>query len=741
VLAPERLHALLLNGGGRRQLNYYSHLDHLVQAVRLLEAADVPSDRIAVFSADGEDPAPDLATREGDGDGGDWLLPRAVARSLRPVDFVDSRIEGVTLRPATRSALERWFFEEGSHLEAGDVLLLYVTDHGKKGRETPIDNTIMLWGGSLDVEELRALLLLLDPAVRIVLVMSQCYSGGFAHLILPGAAEAPGLANVCGYFSTTAARRAHGCYPEVSGKPAVGHSHRLFEALARGQGLAQAQQEVLVTDSTPDVPNSTRGLFLETQLRAAADGSGVSLSLLADARLAEALADPLDWEPELRLLDRVAAAYGFASPRSLAALDGQVGELEALSERLATIAGLWKRALDALRKENLGTLQERDPAWRERLVPAALRQLSAGERSRVRDELVAALEETAAEEGDRLRRMRELHQKAEASRGARYRAEVRLGVVLRMRALLLEIAGRHQLAQAGEAETRAIYERLEACEDLALAPAPTKPEEPPETEPFPTLAEERRELARIVPGWLGIRYRPPRAAERRRHTLPPGAAVVSAVLPETPADDAGLQVGDVLLGTPDAPFTEAHGIREWTMLGEVDKSHPLRVLRQGEEREVWVRLAAYPLEVPALPGPPALGTIAPPLEAEPLDGAPLPAAHEPRLLFFWATWCRHCKAALPEVEAFARSRQVPIVAITDESRDDVERFLAARPAAAPLRVALDPLRRSFERYGVSGTPTFVWIDPGGGIRHYQRGYSAERGLTIDGWRYPEPGVP
>lgn len=728
-----RLHAILINGGGRPQINFHSHLEHLRRLLQLLEASGVPRDRVAVFSADGDDPAADLAIRDGESSPDEWLVPRHLVRSLRPLAYVDSRIEGISLRPATRSALERWFQEVGRRLGPEDSLLLYVTDHGERGGDEPTDNTITLWGESLDVVDLRTLLALLDPDVRVVLVMSQCYSGGFAHLIDASSGFAPVPSDVCGVFSTTANRPAHGCYAEVSGRPAVGHSHRLFDALATGLSLAGAQREVLVTDATPDVPYSTRDFLLEARLRAAAEAAGTSFAGFADARLAEALRTPLAWEPELRLLDRVASRYGFASPRSLAGLDAQADQLEALSERLATYAERWERALESLRKENLRALQERVPAWRARLAPEALRDLPAEERAGVREDLLTALQATDAQGADRLERMRALRDKESEAGAARYRAEVRLGVVLRMRALLLEIAGRHALAGApGEARDR--YERLAACEDLPLLAAPSAPEGPPEPEPFPTLAEEHGRLRRIVPGWLGIRYRAPRDAERRLHPLSPGATVVAAVLPGTPAEEAGLEVGDVLLGTPEAPFTEAHGIREWTMLGEVDRSHPLRVLREGDERDVWIRLAAYPLEIPELPGPPALGSVAPPLEAEPLDGAPLPAAHGPRLLFFWTTWCRHCKAALPEVEAFAREQVAPVVAITDERREEVEAFLAGRPEAAPLRVALDPRRRSFERYGVSGTPTFVWIDSDGTVRRYQRGYRTERGLTVDGWR-------
>jgi hypothetical protein len=173
--APEHLTALLINGGGNRQINYHSHLDHLRRLVAMLDVAGVNPAQIAVFSADGADPAPDLATREGHRPPDFWLLPRTEAKRLRPpIEYVNSEIEGVTLRPATRAALNAWFETEASHLTSGDTLLLYVTDHGKKDSEGLGDNTITLWGEDLSVSELRELLAKIEPGVRVVMLMSQC---------------------------------------------------------------------------------------------------------------------------------------------------------------------------------------------------------------------------------------------------------------------------------------------------------------------------------------------------------------------------------------------------------------------------------------------------------------------------------------------------------------------------------------------------------------------------------------
>jgi len=61
---PERTHVILVNGGGRREGNYQSHLIHLKQIIELLRASKINTAHITIFSADGADPAEDLATRD-----------------------------------------------------------------------------------------------------------------------------------------------------------------------------------------------------------------------------------------------------------------------------------------------------------------------------------------------------------------------------------------------------------------------------------------------------------------------------------------------------------------------------------------------------------------------------------------------------------------------------------------------------------------------------------------------------
>jgi hypothetical protein len=96
-----------------------------------------------------------------------------------------------------------------------------------------MDNRITLWGGSVSARELGELIAEFHPSVRVVSVMSQCYSGGFAYLAWPRLLDAEPSGNACGYFSSTADRPAYGCYPESLGKDSTGHGFSFARTLAR----------------------------------------------------------------------------------------------------------------------------------------------------------------------------------------------------------------------------------------------------------------------------------------------------------------------------------------------------------------------------------------------------------------------------------------------------------------------------------------------------------------------------
>ncbi len=735
------IHALLLNGGGRPEVNYQSHLQNVRSLVELLHLSGVPSSEITIFSGDGSDPAADLATRDSDDVPDYWLLPQGLGHYLRPTTYVNSAVAGFDLQPATKSALQAWFTKQAQQLRAGDTLLFYVTDHGEENKKDLDDNTITLWqDDSLSVTELRELLRRVDPGVRVVMLMSQCFGGSFANAIFPADDEESPAGNVCGYFATTADRPAYGCYPENRGKDGIGHSFDFFQALHPLGDFPEAERRVLVTDDTPDVPFVTSDFYLQHLLSDAAQSAKSDLSPFTDALLAEAWRNRAAWEPDIRLLDRIGHAFGTFSPRSLAELDAQTKTLPELSQRLRTYAARWHEALDDLRLEILRRFLLDHPDWKARLAPAELGKLDAAERRKTATALLAELAPFARADHERFARLQSLREKAQEAGEASYRAEVRLGAVLRMRAILDSVAGRVYLADHATPAERAAYQRLVTCQGLALNDHPqvASAADLPAPKPFPPLAEEQQRLDSVMPAWMGILFRPLQEAQRKRYRTTEGAVMVMTVFPKSPAHAAGLHTGDILLGPPGALFQEPRQVREWTMRSEVGKPEKLAILRDGRRRTITLRPGPYPLELPKLPGPPKVGSVAPPIHVDLFRGATKLAANKPRLLFFWATWCTICHSSLPELLAYSKATGVELVAITDEDPEVLKKFFHDFHEPFPAIVATDPYRATFQAYGVSGTPTFVLIGADGKVQHYQTGYTAKAGLTIAGWHWQRP---
>jgi thioredoxin-related protein len=79
-----------------------------------------------------------------------------------------------------------------------------------------------------------------------------------------------------------------------------------------------------------------------------------------------------------------------------------------------------------------------------------------------------------------------------------------------------------------------------------------------------------------------------------------------------------------------------------------------------------------------------------------------------------------------------------VLAISDEDRDTVTKFLEGRTEEFFARVAVDPFRKSFAAYGISGTPTILLVDGKGVIRHRQVGYIPDKGVTVEGWHWLKP---
>jgi thiol-disulfide isomerase/thioredoxin len=435
----------------------------------------------------------------------------------------------------------------------------------------------------------------------------------------------------------------------------------------------------------------------------------------------------------IRRLDRIADQYGLASPRRVTEVDEQIERVGTVSEDLKRQRNAWRETFATAAQAGVARFADAHPAWKDRLTPHVLGALSDEERIAIRQEFVPALGKFTRRDRSTYERLERLREKRDLATEVVYRMEVRLGVLLRLRALLLRLAGEAHLT-AGDDAARAAFDEMVACETIRL-PVPSGGIEgiaDYEPEAFPSYASDLQGAERFLPAWLGLQFKPATKIQRERHALRDGASHVQGVFPDSPAERAGIRTGDVIVGTPARPFVEPAEVRAWTMLSDPGETSDLVLLRDGALQQVSVTLQAFPRTWPKLPEPPTTGDPAPPLALEPYRGMPpteLAGAGD-TLLFFWATWCSICKVALPELAEMAARDGVRIVAITDEDASQLDPFFAKHRDPFPGVIASDPDRRSFLDYGVAGTPSFVLVGADGRIRGRQTGYSRKKGLPF-----------
>lgn len=161
--------------------------------------------------------------------------------------------------------------------------LIYFTGHGGKGdKKTPHNTTAYLWDNQkLKVDELSKKINQLPHEQKTVLIMVQCYSGGFANIIFKEGDPQKGLHDQprAGFFSTVQDRVAAGCTPDIREENYQEYSTRFWEALCGESrtgkkskapdfnndgktSLLEAHSYVIINSNTIDIPVKTTDIFL-----------------------------------------------------------------------------------------------------------------------------------------------------------------------------------------------------------------------------------------------------------------------------------------------------------------------------------------------------------------------------------------------------------------------------------------------------------------------------------------------
>lgn len=226
------------------------------------------------FFADGDDDEPDLQVAVDVPEGPlAELLSSLNRRGGGPaVEYRNHQVTNLAgpLRPSTiRNSLERL----SSILRLGDRLIVYVTAHGEPAEDDEEYNTyISCWNRQrFSAREFTQWLDDVPSEVPVVLVMAQCYCGGFSHTIFQEADASRGIDNHlrCGFFAQQHDLPAAGCRPDIANDEEyssyfwgafVGRSRNgrpLVNVDANGDGrvsFAEAHAQAVIACHSIDIP-------------------------------------------------------------------------------------------------------------------------------------------------------------------------------------------------------------------------------------------------------------------------------------------------------------------------------------------------------------------------------------------------------------------------------------------------------------------------------------------------------
>lgn|GEM_PF-3076995 len=93
-----------------------------------------------------------------------------------------------------------------------------------------------------------------------------------------------------------------------------------------------------------------------------------------------------------------------------------------------------------------------------------------------------------------------------------------------------------------------------------------------------------------------------------------------------------------------------------------------------------------------------------------------PEPGQPYVLYFWGTWCKPCKAALPALMLHCSKSDLPIVAVSRDTPEQLDAFFAAWKQPFPARVAVESHPYTVhEAYEAWTLPRAVFVGPDGRV--------------------------
>lgn len=120
------------------------------------------------------------------------------------------------------------------------------------------------------------------------------------------------------------------------------------------------------------------------------------------------------------------------------------------------------------------------------------------------------------------------------------------------------------------------------------------------------VVDQLKSQGHVSRGWLGVQIQDvTRELAESFGMKKPQGALVSKILDKSPAEAAGLQIGDIITEFNGQEIISSASLPPMVGMTKIGETAKLRILRQGSTKEVPVKIGMLPEEEPALAGGPA----------------------------------------------------------------------------------------------------------------------------------------
>lgn len=373
MIAQAKDYFLTIGGGYSPQGNQVSLEKNVLFFRGLLAERYSESASHDILFSDGDNPQRDIQYQDPSAS-----LPRAneliaeILQSRRNWGFNYRSHAVPQAASASLANVKAWFENSAPKLKEGDRLIVYVTAHGSRAsdKNAPHNTGLMLWNNErISMTEMARLLDKAPAEVPVVLVMVQCYSGGFANVLFQDGDPAKGCsqANRCGFFATVHDRVAAGCTPDIQEENYHEYSSYFWAAIRgqsrTGQAVAtcdydnngqvsfdEAHAYALLQSPTIDISIKTSDVFLRHYSKQGAPAANAQPEVIEPPS-----PEPVAAAPAMILLSTEAPFNDLAAIASAvdrAVLDGLSQELGLAGPDRAVEA---RRLAEQLSKENKQT--------------------------------------------------------------------------------------------------------------------------------------------------------------------------------------------------------------------------------------------------------------------------------------------------------------------------------------------------------------------------------------------------